>query len=253
VTVSIVNCVVSWPGNRYGGNVSRQLRGWCFHADPAAELTNGADITTRTDGSAYGLAERHEVRVPGYPVFDRQDSAQCHLGLKRIGRFDQSQPVAYPVDMDVNADRRFVECLGADEVGGLSADTREFDKIIDFVRDTPVKKRDKRGRKLFEVQSLGPIEADRKDEFLQFAAGQFVEIAGLPDDPEKPVANGGSCFVLGAGAEDCGDKNMERVFCAGPHKVNHRRPMFCIGAGKDAIYLREFGNLHYSPDLGNGG
>jgi hypothetical protein len=81
------------------------------------------------------LAERDQQIVNSDPVFGRQYTPQCFFSVIGIFAGYVAKSVANPVDMGVNANPRFTETESHNEVGRFAANSFEFQKFIDAVRN----------------------------------------------------------------------------------------------------------------------
>ena len=120
-----------------------------FDSNSCTETEDRADVAFRADWPADCLTERDEIRIPVYPVFDRQNVAKPHFGLERIACLEQSEPVADAMHMNINTNGSFVESLRKHEIRGLPANSRQFYQVINLVRNSPGKKLIQCGGQLF--------------------------------------------------------------------------------------------------------
>ncbi len=94
---------------------------------------------------------------------------------------------------------------------------------------------------------FGVVEADGKNQLLEFFRRELVEIARLFDDLEKPVANFGCCFVLRAGAQDCGHEDEEWIFRLRLYEIHDGRIVRLVFLLQKTIHRRYFGYVHLHP------
>ena len=97
-----------------------------FHADALAVLIDDADAAFGADGRTDRLAIGYKSGIPGFPQFLRKNLSQFHLGIKWCFCLQKTEPVTNPVNVDIHADCRFVECNGDNQVGCLSSNARRM-------------------------------------------------------------------------------------------------------------------------------
>src|SRR6266513_1605029 len=83
------------------------------------------------------LAESDQEVVDDQPVLCRELGAQGEFGLLRRFGADVAPPVADPVDMGIDADPRFAEAEGDDQVCGLASHPLELEEFVKFVGNDP--------------------------------------------------------------------------------------------------------------------
>ena len=88
-------------------------------AHSCAKGVQGTTTAPGGDRRAQILAVGHQQIVQDDPVTMGQFHPQGQFGLIRRLRFDIAPPVADPVDVGIDADSRFLERKGDNEVRGL--------------------------------------------------------------------------------------------------------------------------------------
>ncbi len=182
---------------------------------------------------ANGLPEGHQIPVPCFPVSSWQQPAQGHFRLQRRPGRDQSQPVADPVDVDIDADPRFIEGFGHNQVGGLASHSREPHQVLDRVGDTSAEKRGNRVGQLLQQSCLGAVESDGEDQLGQHVQRDAAEVIEILNFAKQTLRYGGGRLVFGARAQDGGHQHAKRGQGTDRHKVGNRRGLV-LEMGADA-------------------
>jgi len=102
------------------------------------------------------------------PIFGRHHPADPSLDLDRILDVDQAQPVAEPGHVSVDREARLSEGNPEDHVGGLATDTGQTGEALHGVRNLAVEVLADGLAHADQGARLGPEEAGRVDERLQF-------------------------------------------------------------------------------------
>jgi len=64
------------------------------------------------------------------PVPFRDDPSQFGLSLLRLIRIHKAQAIADPMDMDINRDLIFPECIDKDDIRGFPSNPWQPDQVI---------------------------------------------------------------------------------------------------------------------------
>ena len=169
----------------------------------------------RAHGRASRLAERHEVAVPGLPVFHGERGAKGHLGLDWLFRVDHAEPVAYPVDVYVDTDRGEREPDGDRQVGCLAPDARKFAQLLDGLWHDAAELLAQRGREGLQMPGLVVVESDGVDELFDFLYGESLKVGGGKcislRGREETFHSPGGAGVLRPRGKYCADEDAEGV------------------------------------------
>ncbi len=207
-------------------------------------------------GFADVLAPGDEPVVDFEPVFGGQDFAQDHFGFVGCFGFDVAPAVGDAVDVGIDADARFEEASGKDEVGRLTSDALEFQEGVEVVGDVAIVFVEKGAADGVDGFGLGVVEADRIDNIGDFFFREAQHAAWGSGAFKQALGSFGGAFVLGAKAEESTDKNFEGVaFLVGHFSHNGGFEFFafapknfcCAVDGEIGVGL--FGGHFESPDL----
>lgn len=220
-----------------------------FLSDSPTPGAKPAFMTVGISRRAEGLAERHQIAIPSFPVSYGKNLAEDHFRLQRCSGSDQSQAVAYPVDVDIDADSGFIKGLRHHEIGGFSPDSRKPDQILDRVGNTAGEEGFHGVGKFFQQARLGAVEPDRIDEFGQVLSGYPAQIVEVFNGFEQSLRYGCCGLIFGAGAQNGGNQNPER--CEGPnsHELSDRRTLslemvadFPVDKGDEILLVNGMGH-----------
>jgi hypothetical protein len=149
------------------------------------------------------------------------------------------------VDVDIYAYGREIETDGDGEVGGFPADSGKFAQLFNRMRQHAVEFLFQNPWQRFEVTGFGAEKSDRMDKaFYLFRFQRFKSFRSSAAGGKKPAYGAGGAGVLGSGAQDGADENLEGVFGLGFDKFNDRGAVFFIFRFKRFIYERYVFDCH---------
>ncbi len=109
------------------------------------------------------LPERDEEVVDRNPQVSWQDLHERQFCLNRFRGLNETEPVADPVNVRIDTDRRNLKSHAEHEVGGFSSNTRQGKQLVARGRDVAVVTLGQDRRNLAELTCLGIVESGRID------------------------------------------------------------------------------------------
>jgi hypothetical protein len=163
---------------------------------PVAATPDAALAAKGRDRFADILAESHQKIIDGQPITPGKFLPQSHFRLFRRFRLNVSPTVGDPVNMGVNADARFAESQGDDQICGFTAHTGQFHQFVQVVGYPAVVKGQENSTNLFDVFGLGLIESHRVYTLFDARNSQACHRMRLSGQLKQPLAGGIGRLVL---------------------------------------------------------
>ena len=123
------------------------------------------------------LPECNKNRIESCPVLHRQLLPKRHLSLKRNLSLDIPKPIHNPMNMNIHANRRFLECNSHNKVRGLSAHPRQSNQLINCLRNPTIKFLIQDCRQFLQILRLVMKESHRKNHLLHDARTGYIGVA----------------------------------------------------------------------------
>ena len=161
-------------------------------------------------GEADGAAVIDELMAEDDPLATRDDRDEVALGTDRVGAAREVEAPADPADVGVDDDP-----LGAakpdteNDVGGLPADTRQRDKLLERDGDLAAMPFDEPLTAAEEVLRLRPEESGAADHLLDLLLSRGGQARGGRPAAEQFRGHEVHAAIGALGREDGGQKELE--------------------------------------------
>src|SRR3989344_8400381 len=113
--------------------------------------------------------------------------------------------------MDVDTYSWLLKSDCPDQIGGLASHSRQFQQVVNLMRNISVKLFLHQRRKFLKVLGLGLVESDRINEFAQLSLRYMLQILQLTHLPKQSLAHDSSRLILGARRQYSRNKHLEGI------------------------------------------
>lgn len=155
------------------------------------------------------LTKGYQQIVDFDPVLAREYISQGPFSfIRRLCR-NIAPAVADTVDMGINANPRLAETERHHQIGGLAPYPLEFQKLIDFIRDSIAILVHQALRDIEYLGRLVAVKTGRIDQAGDFFNRQVLHLAGRPGPFEQPVRSQSRDIVLGPQRDQTRHQHLE--------------------------------------------
>ena len=163
-----------------------------------ARCGDGTLITARLSRKAYGLAESDHEGINLYPEIARNSFTQLHLRALWINRNYQPDAVGDPMYVGIDTNRRDVEGVGKNAIGGLAPDHGQGKELIDGIWHNVVHLFMNPTRYLLDGLGLLSWKSSRSDQFLESFHRSMGDLTRAIILLEEPLGRLSGVLVAGS-------------------------------------------------------
>jgi len=176
-----------------------------------ARCGDGTLITARLSRKAYGLAESDHEGIDVYPEVARNSFAQLHLRALWVNGNNQPDAIGDPMHVGIDTNRRDVEGVGKNAIGGLAPDHGQGNELIDGIWHNVVHLFMNPTRDLLDGLGLLSWKSSRSNQFLESFHRSMGDLAGCVVLLEEPLGRLSGVLVTGSLGEHGRYQHVEWV------------------------------------------